>query len=165
MGRVFPTWSRCAALTFAVLGVLFPGPGCGQIVESVLCKSPPVSVITADRYQLFRTVGTDTQSSLRIIPTAGHGPYRYRWAVTDPADQPADELLSASDGASTRFSPGDLDGIYQVRCTVTDQCEKTFTAGVALRVGGDVGLDITTERLGVVAGGGPLGQTNIHLNP
>ena len=100
MGPVCP--SRSVYATFAGLLVLISFNGCGQVLDSILCKSPPVSVITADRYQLFRTVGTDTQSSLRVIPTAGKSPYRYRWAVTDPAGQAANELLSATTRASVR---------------------------------------------------------------
>ncbi|MBN1343767.1 MAG: hypothetical protein JXQ73_13875 [Phycisphaerae bacterium] len=122
-------------------------------------------VIATDRYQLYRGQGAASQASMRVVHLGGTAPYTYQWSVTDPAGNAAGGLLDSQDTSSVRFTAGEVDGPYHVRCTVADATGLLDTASIVLQVGGTVGLDITTERLGVIAGGGALGRTTIRLQP
>ncbi|MCH9002307.1 MAG: hypothetical protein IIC02_07010, partial [Planctomycetes bacterium] len=115
-----------------------------------------------DRYQLSQSLPS---ASLRVVPVQGRAPFTFRWSVENPAGEQADDRLDSVDGSVARFTAGALTGPYSVYCVVTDSCGREHTAGLVLQVGGDVGLGITTPRLGVLAGGGLLGQVTVRLNP
>ncbi len=123
------------------------------------------AVITTDHYQLSALPGTAQDARLRAIPLGGRPPYSFCWTATDPANGPADDLLDSPDAAEVRFTAGPANGPYEIRCSVTDSGGEAYAARVILQVGTAVGLDVTTDRVGVVAGGGPRGRAAIHLTP
>ncbi len=102
---------------------------------------------------------------MHIVPLGGLPPYGYHWSVYSPAGEQANNLLDSTDGSAARFTAGEIDGPYDVRCAVTDARGRQYTASLVLHVGGAIGLDVATERLGVLAGGGALGQVTIRLDP
>ncbi|MFQ5806120.1 MAG: hypothetical protein ACE5I3_06700 [Phycisphaerae bacterium] len=99
------------------------------------------------------------------MPLGGQPPFTYRWSAHNPAGEPVNELLDSTADSAVRFTAGEVDGPYDVHCTVSDARGREYTASLVLQVGGAIGLEITTERLGVIAGGGAFGQTTVHLNP
>ena len=164
-----PSWNRSRAGRFyallAFLAVVGAGTGCWFDPCSIGDPTPPVGFITTDRYQLARPGNPGAIATLRAVPLQENSGLAYRWSAYDPAGVSADRLLDTIEGPATRLSAGDLDGPYAVYCLISDPCGRQYTVSVVLQVGGAVGLDVTTERLGVIAGGGPLGQATIHLNP
>ncbi len=148
-------------LTFCILAIgLWLHLGCGTSWPSGL-----QAFIATDRYQLFRTNGNAQYATLHAVILEGRAPLSYVWTVIDPQGNAADDLLNSHTAAVVRFSAGQMDGPYQIYCEVTAANGYQHIAGLVLQVGGDLGLDITTERIGVPAGGGATGQATIHLNP
>jgi len=130
-----------------------------------LTPSPLVAVITTDSCQLLQTPGGQPEAVLHVVTFGGRPPYRFRWSINDPAGGLADDLLDRVDKATVRFSAGQITGPYDIYCTVTDAWGRQHTASLVLRVGPAVGLSLTHRRIGVLAGGGPLGQATIPLDP
>ena len=60
----------------------------------------------------------------------------------------------AWDTPSVRFTAAGGDGPHDIQCTVTDGRGCSNTGSLVLLVGTAIGLDLSTERMGVVAGGG-----------
>ncbi len=138
--------------------------GCFALFFPDLGWWAPSAVIATDRHQLFPTPATAAQASMRVAPLGGQPPYTFRWWVHDPTGASADDLLDSTAAPAVRFQAGRQDGPYHVHCTVTDARGGEYTASVIPRVGRSLGLDVATERHGVLAGGGPGGQTTIHLS-
>ena len=115
-------------------------------------------MLTTDRYEIPGPDTAEEPATLHAVVIGGRQPYTYQWSVTDPAGEPADELLDTTDSAVVHLSAGAIDGPYEVTCTVTDAASESATGSLVVFVGTSLGLDITTERLGVVAGGGESGQ-------
>jgi hypothetical protein len=165
MGR----WYRCAPIRLASF-LLAAGVtaalhcGCLALLFPDQRWWTPSAVIATDRYQLFPTPGIAAQASLCAVPLGGQPPYTFRWWVDDPTGASADDLLDCTAGPAVRFQAGRWDGPYHVHCTVTDARGGEYTASVVPRVGRSLGLDVATERHGVLAGGGPHGETTIHLS-
>ncbi len=149
---VFPLWHAAELLAH--------GEGGGTA-----CSPPLAAALITDRYQLYGADGPEGQATLRAVPLGGEPPYIYQWYVLDPTGENADFLLDAPDSESPRFTAGALDGPFDVFCTVTDSRGCSYTDKIVLTVGTPVGLDLTTERFAVVAGGGEHGQTTLHLAP
>lgn len=165
MGRVQFSWPCGVVLRLcAIGGVAALNPGCGNFLCTLFSRSPPESVITTDRYQLSRFPGNTSLASLRVVLLGGPPPYTYRWFVNNPWGERSDELLDSLERPTTRFIVGAMDGPYDVHCTVEDACGRRRTASIVLKVGRDIGLDATTQRHGVIAGGGSTGQTTMRLN-
>ena len=140
--------------------------GCGQSPCSWgQDAGQPHAVISTDQYVLHRASAAANPAHLRASVVGGRRPFTYVWSVADPSGEGATELLTNDQGASIAFTPGELDGPYEISCTLTDVCGRTDDARILLTVGSDIGLAITTERFGVVAGGGTSGQTTIRINP
>lgn len=151
-----------------VLAVVCAGlmPGCGLfIILQPDEPSPLTATVRADRYQLYLAPSWAGQTALRVLPVGGTAPYVYEWAVVGPDGRVDDRCLDRLDQFIAQFAARGTDGPYAVRCKVTDARGVHYVATAVLQVGGDLGLDITTERLGVRAGGGPHGQTTLHLSP
>ena len=140
--------------------------GCGSVFYFLDGEAHALTlVLTAERYQLSGQTAATAGTSLRAVAGGGWAPYDFRWSVTDPAGEPADELLYSLEATEVRFTPATSNGPYAVRCTVRDNLCVQETASLIIQVGSAVGLDVTTERVGVVAGGGPQGQATLHLTP
>ena len=150
----------CVAISGSLLA------GCPQLAWQQVQETINFAVVvTADRYQLSSNPGTIDTAVLRAVPTGGLAPYTYAWSVYDPHSQVTNFMLDALTGQAARFRAAGTDGPYEVRCKVRDSAGTEIEARTILRVGTSVGLDITTERLGVVAGGGEKGQVTLHLVP
>lgn len=106
-----------------------------------------------------------SEATLRAVPFDGAPPYTYSWTVTDPTGERADQFLGITNSISAIFRASGASGPYRVSCTMSDSCGRETNADIVIKVGGELGLDITTERFGIMSGGGPLGQTEIRLNP
>jgi len=159
--RSTPQWGMyafCASIGTAALW-----HGCG--FPPVPPPEPLAVFVTADRYQLPGTPGLATTVSLQAAPFGGQPPYRYQWSVYDPSGTQADVLLDSVVGPAVRFTAGEMDGPYHVRCTVTDMNGQQYATSLVLRVGDAIGLDVSTDRLGIVVGGGLTGQATVQLNP
>ena len=128
------------------------------------CANPPTAIITADRYQLYKADGSQSKALLQAFVLDGKAPFTYLWTVKDPSGELAGELFSINDSSRVELTAGDRDGPYVAYCTVTDQRGCEATSEVVVNVGNSVGLDLTADRYGVVAGGGTLGKTVINLN-
>lgn len=151
------------ALAFA-LGLL---PGCGLFFVFPPDVSP-VSLsasLRPNRYQLFRAPSWANQTSLRVLPIGGTPPHSFEWAVIGPDGHLASECLDTLTHNIVRFTANGTDGSHTVRCIVRDAEERHYVATTVIEVGGDLGLDIATECMGVRAGGGPHGQTSLRVNP
>lgn len=145
-------------------GLLGPVSTAGGGAVGNRCRSPIAAALTTDRYQLFGADGPEGQAVLRAMPLSGRAPYTYQWYVVDPAGDRADDLLDVTDTAEPRFTAGTLNGPYDIFCTVTDASGCSFTDKIVLTVGTSVALDLTTERFGVMAGGGEFGTTTLRVN-
>ncbi|UCE61288.1 MAG: hypothetical protein JSU63_05980, partial [Phycisphaerales bacterium] len=166
MGRLRAQRLKSAVgLILILAGIALLGPGCGNLLCALFWAASPVAVISTDRHQLSRIFDAEPQASLRVVPVEGRPPYSYSWSVVDPSGAVDDALLDPLDESSTTFTAGELEGVYEASCVVTDACGRTYRTGLVLQSGNTIGLDIDTERVGVIAGGGPDGQTTILLNP
>ncbi|MCK4657901.1 MAG: hypothetical protein KAV82_00120 [Phycisphaerae bacterium] len=154
-----------AAASLACTVYILPTSG-GEAAEDSAGEPPGlVTVLTTDRYQMPGSGAAVEPVTIHVVVMGGRLPYTYQWSATDPAGQPADELLDTSDSAVVHFSAGPIDGPYEITCTVTDAARESATCCLVVLVGTSLGLDLSTERLGVVAGGGEFGQTTVQLNP
>lgn len=141
-------------------------PGCGLFLFFDFDDPAPLSAsLRADRYQLYRSPSWANQTVLRVLPIGGTAPYSYEWAVLGPAGRGLSDCLDSINQNIAQFTANNSDGPYEIRCVVQDARGGRYVARTVLQVGGEIGLDITTERVGVVAGGGPHGQTSLRLNP
>ncbi|MCH7813350.1 MAG: hypothetical protein IID40_04945, partial [Planctomycetes bacterium] len=121
--------------------------------------------LTSDRYQILNAQAAESQATLRAVVAGGTPPFAYQWFVLDPTGERSEALLGEPNSPTTSFAAGEVNGPYQIFCTVTDALKRDDTGDLVILVGTSVGLALITERLGVVAGGGELGQTIVHLNP
>ena len=162
----FPCVVGWLALIGQAWGVVILPLGCGaQFPANAFCSPPLAAALITDRFQLYGADGPEGQATLRAVPLGGEPPYTYQWYVLDPAGENADFLLDAPNSQSPRLTAGQMDGPFDVFCTVTDNRGCSYTDKIVLTVGTPVGLDLTTERFAVAAGGGEHGQTTLHLAP
>ncbi len=143
-------WAGCGA---AVLGVISQG----QAVEGFSIA------ITVERFQLAEPPSPAATTSLHAVPMRGRAPFTYQWSVTDANGTQIDALLDALSGPDVSLTAGDALGPYEVTCRARDAAGADAVARVVIQVGATGGLDISTDRYGVLAGGGPGGQTTIRL--
>ncbi len=167
-------WLGCVVVCLALFG-----QGCGTLIcpadggktsssigdDGSACSPPLVAALVTDRYQVYGADGPEGQATLRAIPLGGEPPFTFQWHVLDPAAENADFLLDAPESDSPRFTAGELEGPFDAFCTVIDARGCSFTDKLVLTVGTPVGLDLTTERYAVAAGGGEHGGTTLHLTP
>jgi len=151
-----------AILLFVWAGVV---PGCGIFFVFNPDEPDPLSAsLRADRYTLFRTPSWANQTALRVLPIGGQAPYTYHWTVVGPNGRVNNECIVANQNVANFTATGG-DGTYEIRCVVQDARNMRYTATTVIQVGGDIGLEIIPQRVGVRAGGGPHGQTTLQLNP
>lgn len=143
--------------------------GCGVFFSLDLpdpVVPPPLSAsLTAERYQFFAADGPAGVSPVRAVPVGGTPPYTFAWSVIGPDGRPDNSRLDTLDLSVVRFTVGSLFGPYRLNCLITDSVGEQYTASAILQHGEHLGLDLTTERFGVIAGGGPNGRVTLHLNP
>lgn len=140
--------------------------GCGLFLVFEQDEPAPLTAsMRAERYELYRAPSWANQTTLRVLPIGGTAPYSYEWMVVEPTGRVEGDCLDPIEQGAARFTANGGDGPYSVQCAVTDALGERYVASTVLQVGGDIGLDITTERLGVMAGGGSFGRTAIRLNP
>ncbi|MCP4248244.1 MAG: hypothetical protein GY778_14455 [bacterium] len=175
VGSVLGWGAVCAVLTAGWLAIT--GSACNVYVVTVSPDNSDDSAqlqggsshltvaLTSDRYQILSAQAAESPATLRAVVPGGTPPFTYQWFALDPTGQRSEALLGETNTPTTSFAAGGVDGPYQIFCTVTDALAHDDTGDLVILVGTSVGLALTTERLGVVAGGGELGQTIVHLNP
>lgn len=146
-----------------LLAGIWVGAGGASCQPQDTCTGDFNLALTTDRFQIFASNSTDQQALLSALAINGQPPYEYSWSVLGPSGESADELLDAPNAANPQFTPGQQNGHYELYCTVTDANGCSATARIVLTVGNAVGLDLSTARFGVLAGGGEKGSTTIHL--